>query len=459
MSCFLTFRCARKLCADPKTGSLPPQLVDGAITEEHDEPSGRLKQTNTRDSITSSNPSDDTDMAASDPYRMLDDQHHEREEGAEIRDWAMELLNAVGTNGATTENGASTETLAGSDIGVDAPSDKLPKNKSDLEKLKADEEPLTPAERMALIEEEFGPWDGPGEETFLEQMPVTLYRDVLVKGALAMTNKRLVYLAYLPKFEKGKVLKSGYVTVQTSGRGPFARKMRRWAELRSDTMTAHRDSSSVYKPTFSVALSAIRSIAPMDPKNPRTIRIRFVDGHVCEVSLDTIEAAEDWQKEWVGALFQYRAKSDKLRASIPLRRIQGVSTYISEAFARVMDLKIETGASACQFQSIVEGEDSTSRDVSFAYLLAYYDPFYQRLENRVELAKADPEQHDLSKVPAPVLEVGHCDKPGSEDDDEKDSDPAQEDVDMPEMARRFIKTFVLECEPKDLFSECPPSLA
>ena len=437
----------RQLCADPRTGNIPTQLIEEPLSY---------------DDLDEGHHDDDSpphmDDEHDDPYRMRENSGPIRgksgltQDNTELRDWALEMLGRRET--AVANVASDSEEVKGSDVRRDSSTTLvdpdlsvedekgLDPTEGKEDKLKAEDEEVDATERLRRIEEEFGPWTGPGKETWLEQMPATLYRNVLVKGVLALTDKRLLYLAYLPHFEKGKILKSGFVTVQTTGRGPFARKLKRWAELRSDSLTGYRSSSSLYKPTMSVSLSAIRSIAPIDPQNPKIIRFRFTDGHICEVGLDTVEAADAWHKEWVGALFSFRAKSDRLRAAIPLRRILNMQVSISEGLARVMELRVDTEECDCAVQSIIEGEDSTSRDVVFAYLLALHDPFYERLEHRIELAKIDETQRDIKLIPEPMLEVGQCPEAAiTAAEEEKESDPAQEDVDLPEIAKRFVEKF------------------
>lgn len=72
---------------------------------------------------------------------------------------------------------------------------------------------LTPEDRLCLLEEEFGKWTGldahgrPESETWIDQLPGVLYRSVVVKGAIALTNRRLCYLAYLPILDKGTLIR------------------------------------------------------------------------------------------------------------------------------------------------------------------------------------------------------------------------------------------------------------
>jgi hypothetical protein len=68
-------------------------------------------------------------------------------------------------------------------------------------------------ERLHRLEEQFGSWSGkdaqgqPETETWIGQVPGVLYRSVLVNGLIVLTDRRLCYLAYLPTFDKGQIIR------------------------------------------------------------------------------------------------------------------------------------------------------------------------------------------------------------------------------------------------------------
>jgi hypothetical protein len=59
------------------------------------------------------------------------------------------------------------------------------------------------------------------------QVPGALYRGVLIKGLIALTNRRLFIYAFIPPAESvNKVIKSGPVTIHFPGRLQRQRRVR-----------------------------------------------------------------------------------------------------------------------------------------------------------------------------------------------------------------------------------------
>lgn len=74
---------------------------------------------------------------------------------------------------------------------------------------------VDPKERYRKLVESYGDWCD-DSEYFVESIPAALYRGVLIKGLASLTNRRLLFFAYVPEALPG-VVRSGAVRISYPG--------------------------------------------------------------------------------------------------------------------------------------------------------------------------------------------------------------------------------------------------
>ncbi|KAJ7212149.1 glycosyltransferase family 1 protein [Mycena pura] len=197
---------------------------------------------------------------------------------------------------------------------------------------------LEPDEIIRMLIDEFGALAPDGEEEkLLVETDGGFVKDIAIIGVIHLTTHRLTFHASLMATSPAahKVLRAGPVVMHRKG---WRSKRRLWMELSPDMLCSYASSKDMdrLKPTRTVLLSSIRQIIPVDPKQPRYLRIIF-EKHLKSESypgiaeFDTDEAALDWRREIAGAVFLYRHRRREalgtdtesgVRFSCPLARIQ-----------------------------------------------------------------------------------------------------------------------------------------
>ncbi|KAJ7935602.1 glycosyltransferase family 1 protein [Mycena leptocephala] len=189
---------------------------------------------------------------------------------------------------------------------------------------------LEPAEVIRLII----------DEKLLLETDGGIIKDISIIGVIHVTTHRLTFHASLmaanPDAQRG-VIRSGTVVIHRKG---WRSKRRLWLELSHDMMCTYASSreSDKIRPIRTVLLSAIERILPVDPKQPKYIRIVFdkrgTEGQSGIAEFGTEEAALDWRRELTAAVFLYRHRrraaldgsddegSAGIRFSCPLARIE-----------------------------------------------------------------------------------------------------------------------------------------
>ncbi|KAJ7784602.1 glycosyltransferase family 1 protein [Mycena metata] len=207
---------------------------------------------------------------------------------------------------------------------------------------------LEPEEVIRLLVNEFGPLAIEGEEEkLLLETDGGLIKEVAIVGVIHLTTHRLAFHASLmaarPDTQQA-VLRAGTVLIHRKG---WRSKRRLWLELSHDMMCTYASSSSSDKirPIKTVLLSSIKKIVPMDPKQPKCIRIVFekLDKEDMSgfVEFDTEESAQAWRREFSAAVYLYRHRrrqaldgpdaeeSAGVRFSCPLARIESSTLLVN----------------------------------------------------------------------------------------------------------------------------------
>ncbi|KAK4046210.1 hypothetical protein OIV83_006242 [Microbotryomycetes sp. JL201] len=310
----------------------------------------------------------------------------------------------------------------------------------------------TDEEMLKTLVDEFGPWTDDSEK-FVMQTPGALYRSsVLIKGIIALTNRRLFIYAFIPPPDSNEIIRAGPMTVHVPG--AFQKKKRVWVELRRDTATWYASSTKTYKPLGSLRWSQVKEVRDYDPSNPLRFSSQTIDGRVREFEFETAEAAMHWQADMQAAVYTFRASSDRLRLALPLQyvtrtvvtpfttlaQVNSNENLVSNAYTvpyrdRVL-LEFDTTCPD-RNQSGTEHNDGP-QSVDFGYLKSHAI-FTDKLIEMIDGARGLPRCEGAM----PILEI---DGPTREADAENTQLP---DSSLP---ARFVHTFALADDPSSIWT-------
>lgn len=248
----------------------------------------------------------------------------------------------------------------------------------------------SPESKLATIVEEFGPWTDESE-VFVGQIPGALFRGILIKGLIALTNRRLFVYAvsvasgrgiqgdanghapqFIPHPEQNKVIRAGPVT--THFPGLLTKKRRVWFELKADSVTWYRDSTKVFKPLGACRLSGANAVLPYDPEHPYSFRVQLIDGRTKSFDVDTAESAIGWTNDMIAALFTFRATADKLRLSLPLQYITGYErgAYLGLAERVCVKFNVDVCTSSGEIVNEAEEDPAATQTIEMGWLKSQY---------------------------------------------------------------------------------------
>ncbi|KAL9936901.1 hypothetical protein V8E36_004136 [Tilletia maclaganii] len=312
---------------------------------------------------------------------------------------------------------------------------------------------LDPAAKLRALREEFGlsrvsysleqpKAEGGGDasvstqqeddgEVFIGSASAVLFRTVLIRGSLLVTNHRLCFFAMLPPplgtsahptpgggsappsapdsgaagaragslpLNASEDGSSDHLARAESGsssgipsspsvptdpalsnpiliKGPatlhrtgWRRKRRCWFELRADGFCAYPSSEQLYQPLGSIRLQDIEEICPADFKRVTWLSVKVVGGKTASLEFNTEEACLAWRRELEAALFTYRNSSDKIRISIPLARIAGVERIGMLHFAITSTIRVfEHEPGAGKASSRLDGASNINKTRDVAF--------------------------------------------------------------------------------------------
>ncbi|KAM0787800.1 hypothetical protein ACM66B_003854 [Microbotryomycetes sp. NB124-2] len=293
----------------------------------------------------------------------------------------------------------------------------------------------SPEEMLRTLVDEFGPWTDDSEK-FVMQTPGALYRSsVLIKGIIALTNRRLFIFAFIPPPDSNEIIRAGPVVVHVPGM--FVKKKKVWVELRRDTATWYASSTKTYKPLGSLRWSQVKEVRDYDPANPLRFSSQTIDGRVREFEFETAEAAMHWQADMQAAVYTFRATSDRLRLALPLQYVTRTVVTPFTPLADRVQLEFDT---TCPDRGSPAGSEHNDapQSVDFGYLKSHAI-FTEKLVEMIEAAK------DLPRCAGalPILEI---DGPARGPDADLTETP---DSSLP---ARFVHTFALADDPTSVWT-------
>ncbi|KAK0546158.1 hypothetical protein OC845_004725 [Tilletia horrida] len=299
------------------------------------------------------------------------------------------------------------------------------------------------------------------KEVFIGQAFGVLFRTVLIRGSIILTNHRICFFAMLPpalgtnnpsravyaapssgdaggrsgSFPFGNASEMSLDEEETQApvspgvpadpavtnpiliKGPailhrtgWRRKRRCWFELRADGFCAYPSSEHLYQPLGSIRLQDIEEVVPADFRRVTWLSVKVVGGKTASLEFNTEEACLAWRRELEAALFAYRNSSDKIRISIPLGRIAGVERLSLLHFAMTVTVKVyeyEASSSASKSSGNTESLGKT-RDVAFGVTTRNADLIEKLIAESQKAAAWRDEvgfEEAMRCLPSPMIEV------------------------------------------------------
>lgn len=190
---------------------------------------------------------------------------------------------------------------------------------------------------LNFVEEKAGKWpirNGEDYETLIASVPAVQCRTVMIKGTLYLTNKRLVFYAWvaLDKAEdETTVLQEGVLTFVYPQKWKGSRRV--YCVLSPYGVASYTSATDRLHPRSARSLSAFKEVT-MDPENPLRFRVEEMNGSYRWVYTDTEEHTRRWYNAMQAALFRYRYRSDHVLTSVPLSRVE------SFKFDDIMDVSL-----------------------------------------------------------------------------------------------------------------------
>lgn len=179
------------------------------------------------------------------------------------------------------------------------------------------------------------------EDNLLGDYPCWLMGDVLLQGHLYITNKKILFFAYLPKKKKNAVVKSGGMSVKSY---PSLRMHRKWLVLREHTVSVYASSTDLYFPQLVIDLrTALRaetygSSKDTDPTTPVWVSI-VTEKKTYWFQAENLDTAKSWVTALKKQIFSSRNKGDEVAIEIPLQNV--IDLEINSVFASTKSLKIK----------------------------------------------------------------------------------------------------------------------
>lgn len=201
---------------------------------------------------------------------------------------------------------------------------------------------------LAFVQEKAGVWpvrEGEKDEVLIMSVPAVQCRAVMIKGTLYLTNKRLVFYAWLTLDKEGDettILQEGVLTFVYPQK--WKGKRRVYCVLSPYGVASYTSATDRLHPRSARSLSAFKEVT-MDPHNPLRFRVEELNGSYRWVYTDTKEHTRQWFDAMQAALFRYRCRSDYIVTSVPLARVD------SFKFDDIMDVSASCPASNCSFSS------------------------------------------------------------------------------------------------------------
>ncbi|TID26235.1 hypothetical protein CANINC_002767 [Pichia inconspicua] len=179
------------------------------------------------------------------------------------------------------------------------------------------------------------------KDNLLGDYPCWLMGDVLLQGHLYITDKKILFFAYLPKRKKNAVVKSGGMSVKSY---PSMRMHRKWLILREHTVSIYASSTDLYFPQLVIDLrTALRaetygSSKDSDPTTPVWVSI-VTETKTYWFQAENLDTAKSWVTALKKQIFSSRNKGDEVAIEIPLQNV--IDLEISNVFVTTKSLKIK----------------------------------------------------------------------------------------------------------------------
>lgn len=176
---------------------------------------------------------------------------------------------------------------------------------------------------LSFVNSKAGTWPNThGHEVLLASVPAVQCRSVMIKGTLFITNKRLVFYAWIAldkEADETTVLQEGVLTFVYPQKWKPSRRV--YCVLSPYGVASYTSSTDRLHPRSARSLSAFKEVT-MDLENPLRFKVEELNGSYRWVQTDTVEHTRQWYNAMQAALFRYRYRSDHVVLSVPFSRVE-----------------------------------------------------------------------------------------------------------------------------------------
>jgi sterol 3beta-glucosyltransferase len=155
------------------------------------------------------------------------------------------------------------------------------------------------------------------DDIFLAEYSCWLLKDVLLQGHIYLTQSHLLFLAFLPKYDKDKNTLTGSLAMETIP----PRMSRYWAVLKNHTLSLYNKSTDLYFPVLTIDLRyAVRAEVLRDSSKNNWFRI-LTEKRSYRFQADSSHNARSWVGMLKKHIFTIRNKGDCVTVKIPLENV------------------------------------------------------------------------------------------------------------------------------------------
>lgn len=212
-------------------------------------------------------------------------------------------------------------------------------------------------------------------EIFIDDYACWLMGDVLLQGHLYITDKNILFFAFLPKLSKGVVSKTGSLSIKSFS---TLRMTRKWMVLRGNTFSVYSSPKDLYFPELVIDLrTALRAETygskTSNALNPVWIKI-ITENRTHWFQADNYEMAKSWVTSLKKHIFASANKGDQVAIKIPLPNI--IDLELTSVIGVTKNLRIK----------VIENAESFAIDDYFVMFFSKGDEAVNDIKKAIENA-------------------------------------------------------------------------
>lgn len=194
----------------------------------------------------------------------------------------------------------------------------------------------------AMYEKLSSAFDIDENEEFLNYYPCWLMGDVLLQGHIYVTDRNILFLAFLPKKNDTSIIKAGALSIKSFH---SLRMHRKWIILREHTFSVYSSSTDLYFPELVIDLrTALRAETYGTSKAsnllvPVWVKI-VTENRTHWFQAENYDAAKVWVRILKRQIFSSRNKGDEVAIKIPLQNIIDLELTFVVGTTRNLRIKV-----------------------------------------------------------------------------------------------------------------------